>query len=122
MGLRREDVFITNIVKCRPQRERAAEPDELAACLPLLEAQLALVRPEVIITLGGQAAQALLSTRAPISKLRGRWARYRGMDLMPTFHPTYILRSPREKGPVWEDLQAVLRRLGLPVPEYKGRS
>ena len=113
MGLRREDVYICNTVKCRPPNNRNPEPDELAACEPFLKGQLAAVKPEVIVTLGKFAAQALLRDQTPISRLRGQWREYEGIAVMPTFHPAYLLRSPQEKVKVWEDLQRVMGKLGL---------
>ncbi len=116
MGLAREDVFIANVLKCRPPGNRDPQPEEAAACLPYLRAQLALVRPEAICALGRHAAHALLDTKQPIGRLRGRWQEYEGVPLMPTFHPSYLLRSPGDKKTAWEDLKLVLARLGLPVP------
>jgi DNA polymerase len=113
MGLRREDVYICNTVKCRPPNNRNPEPDELAACEPFLKGQLASVKPEVIVTLGKFAAQALLREQTPITRLRGQWREYEGIPVMPTFHPAYLLRSPQEKGKVWDDLQAVMKKLSL---------
>jgi uracil-DNA glycosylase len=114
MGLRREDVYICNTVKCRPPNNRNPEPDELSSCEPFLKAQLAAVKPEAIVTLGKFAAQALLRDETPVSRLRGQWREYEGIPLMPTFHPAYLLRSPGEKGKVWEDLKQVMKRLELP--------
>jgi uracil-DNA glycosylase len=113
MGLRREDVYICNTVKCRPPNNRNPELDELAACEPFLKGQLAAVKPEVIVTLGKFAAQALLRDQTPITRLRGQWREYEGIPVMPTFHPAYLLRSPQEKAKVWEDLQRVMTKLGL---------
>ena len=113
MGLRREDVYICNTVKCRPPNNRNPEPDELAACEPFLKGQLASVKPEVIVTLGKFAAQALLREQMPITRLRGQWREYEGIPVMPTFHPAYLLRSPQEKTKVWEDLQSVMKKLSL---------
>ena len=113
MGLRREDVYICNTVKCRPPNNRNPEPDELASCEPFLKGQLAAVQPEAIVTLGKFAAQALLRDETPISRLRGTWREYEGIPVMPTFHPAYLLRSPQEKGKVWDDLQKVMKKLGL---------
>jgi uracil-DNA glycosylase len=113
MGLRREDVYICNTVKCRPPNNRNPEPEELAACEPFLKGQLAAVQPEVIVTLGKFAAQALLREQTPITRLRGQWREYEAIPVMPTFHPAYLLRSPQEKGKVWDDLQAVMKKLGL---------
>jgi len=113
MGLGREDVYICNTVKCRPPNNRNPEPDELAACEPFLKGQLASVQPEAIVTLGKFAAQALLREQTPITRLRGQWREYEGIPVMPTFHPAYLLRSPQEKVKVWDDLQAVMKKLGL---------
>jgi len=111
MGLRREDVYIANIVKCRPPGNRDPEPDEAAACLPYLVRQVDLVDPRVIVTLGRVAARFMLGTTAPISSYRGRWQRWRDRDVMPTFHPAYLLRSPSGKPTAWADLKAVMLRL-----------
>jgi DNA polymerase len=117
MGLKRDDVYICNTVKCRPPNNRNPEPDELASCEPFLKGQLAAVKPEVIVTLGKFAAQALLRDDSPVSRLRGHWREYEGIPLMPTFHPAYLLRSPGEKGKVWEDLKQVMKKLNLPLPK-----
>src|SRR5690349_19104735 len=113
MKLQREDVYIANIIKCRPPQNRNPEPDEIAACEPFLIRQLALIKPKAIVALGTFAAQTLLKTRTPITRLRGSWADYHGIPLMPTFHPAYLLRNPGEKRLVWEDIQHVMRKLGL---------
>ena len=115
MKLAREDVYIANIIKCRPPQNRNPEPDEIAACEPFLIRQLALIKPKAIVALGTFAAQALLKTRTPITRLRGTWADYQGIPLMPTFHPAYLLRNPGDKRLVWQDIQQVMARLGLPV-------
>lgn len=112
MKMARSEVYIANIVKCRPPGNRDPEPDEVAQCRPFLEAQIRAVGPKVIITLGRYATQALLGTDAPMGRLRGRWAEYQGTPVMPTFHPAYVLRNPEAKRPVWEDIQAVLNKLG----------
>jgi uracil-DNA glycosylase family 4 len=114
MGLARSDVFIANVVKCRPPENRNPEPPEIAACLPYLHEQIALIEPKIIVALGKFAAQALLGSQRPISRLRGHFAEYRGIKLMPTFHPSYLLRNPSGKKPVWEDMQQVMTALGLP--------
>jgi uracil-DNA glycosylase family 4 len=114
MGRRREDVYIANVVKCRPPGNRNPEPDEIQACEPFLRAQLAAIRPRVIVALGKFAAQTLLRDTTPISRLRGRWAEYEGIRLMPTFHPAYLLRSPDEKKKAWEDLKLVMKELATP--------
>lgn len=116
MGYRREEVYIANVVKCRPPENRTPEPDEMASCEPFLRAQLDAIRPKVIVALGKTAVQALLRETTPISRLRGRWFEYQGIRLMPTFHPAYLLRSPDEKRKAWEDLQLVMRELGRPPP------
>jgi DNA polymerase len=116
MGLRREDVYIANVVKCRPPGNRNPEPDEIAACEPFLRAQLAAIQPKVIVALGKFAAHTLLRETTPITRLRGRWSEYAGVKLMPTFHPAYLLRSPEEKKKAWEDLQLVMKELGRPLP------
>lgn len=117
MGLTREDVYIANVVKCRPPNNRNPELDEIAACEPFLRRQIALVRPKVIVALGKFASQVLLRSRVPISRLRGIWSEYDGVPLMPTFHPAYLLRTPSDKKLVWEDVKKVLEHLGLPIPQ-----
>src|SRR3954447_2891522 len=117
MGLKRDDVYICNTVKCRPPNNRNPEPDELAACEPFLKGQLAAVKPEAIVTLGKFAAQALLRDQTPITRLRGQWREYEGIAVMPTFHPAYLLRSPGEKPKVWDDLKQVMKKLDLPLPK-----
>jgi DNA polymerase len=114
MKLRREDIYIANIIKCRPPQNRNPEPDEIASCEPFLVRQLQIIGPKVIVALGTFAAQTLLKTRTPITRLRGAWANYHGIPLMPTFHPAYLLRNPAEKRVVWQDIQEVMKRLGLP--------
>ncbi|WP_242355823.1 MULTISPECIES: uracil-DNA glycosylase [unclassified Anaeromyxobacter] len=116
MGFRREDVYIANVVKCRPPGNRNPEPDEIAACEPFLRRQIDAISPKVIVALGKFAAQTLLRDPTPISRLRGRWSTYGGVKLMPTFHPAYLLRSPEEKKKAWEDLQLVMKELGRPTP------
>jgi uracil-DNA glycosylase family 4 len=116
MGLQRAQVYIANVVKCRPPQNRDPEPDEVEACEPFLLAQIRLVQPRVLVTLGRPATHTLLRTTAPISRLRGKWTHFNGIPLMPTFHPAYVLRNPAEKRPVWEDIQEVMRFLNLPLP------
>jgi len=117
MGLARADVYIANIVKCRPPDNRTPLPDEAATCLPFLEAQIAAIGPEVIVALGATACTYLLGVHVQITKFRGTWSNFRGIPLMPTFHPSYLLRNPPgAKRQVWEDVQKVLTRLGLPIP------
>lgn len=116
MGLKRDDVYICNVVKCRPPGNRNPEPDEIAACEPFLRAQLEAIGPEVVVALGKFAAQTLLREATPITRLRGHWRTYQGMKLMPTFHPAYLLRNPAEKKPCWEDLKAVMAVLAKAAP------
>jgi uracil-DNA glycosylase len=107
MGRKREDVYICNVLKCRPPNNRNPEPDEVASCMPFLEEQVRLISPKVIVTLGTFAAQAMLGTDEPIGRLRGRWRSARGVRIMPTFHPAFLLRSPERKKDVWEDMKRV---------------
>lgn len=117
MGLSRDEVYVCNIVKCRPPNNRKPTPEEMAACMPYLDRQLELIQPSVIVALGATAVQGLLGTTAGITRLRGKWKLYKGrIAVMPTFHPAYLLRTPRAKRDVWEDLQAVLRQMGRPIP------
>lgn len=111
MQLRREDVYIANIVKCRPPQNRAPLPDEVSKCYPFLEKQLKLIQPKVIVTLGSPAQKALTGIEQGITKIRGKWLEWEGIKLMPTFHPAYILRNQSAKRPFWEDLQEVMREL-----------
>ncbi|TAL22618.1 MAG: uracil-DNA glycosylase [Nitrospirae bacterium] len=112
MGFKREAVYIGNIVKCRPPMNRAPEDDEINACSSFIKRQAEIISPKVIIALGRISAQTLIASRIPISKLRGRFYEYCGIPLMPTFHPAYLLRNPKDKKLVWEDAQKVLERLG----------
>jgi uracil-DNA glycosylase family 4 len=105
--LKREDVYIANVIKCRPPQNRNPEPDEVETCEPFLFRQIDIIKPKVIVALGKFAAQALLQTDAPISRLRGRVFEYRGAKLIPTFHPAYLLRNPSSKREVWEDMKLV---------------
>ena len=125
MGLTRDEVFICNILKCRPPNNRDPAPDEVSSCWPYLDEQLRIIQPEVIVALGKPAAQTLLRTREGIGRLRGRWHDYftsgsptigQPTPLMPTYHPAYLLRSPGEKGKAWNDLKRVMQNLGLPLP------
>jgi uracil-DNA glycosylase len=116
MGMTRAQVYICNVIKCRPPENRNPEPDEVAACEPFLFRQIDLVRPKVIVGLGSFAVQALLKVKTPISKLRGTWHEVRGVRLMPTFHPAYLLRNPAEKRLVWADIQEVMKALGRTIP------
>jgi DNA polymerase len=118
MGMDREQVYICNIVKCRPPQNRAPEPEEMAACIPYLHEQLALIQPKAIVALGGTAAKGLLGVSEGITRLRGKWRLYRAsIPVMPTFHPAYLLRKEDAKREVWADLKLVLQQLGRPIPE-----
>jgi DNA polymerase len=119
MGYRREDVYICNVLKCRPPGNRNPEPDEVASCEPFLKRQLAAIRPRMIVALGKFAAQCLLRDDTPITRLRGGFRSYEGIPLMPTLHPAYLLRDPSKKKLAWEDLKAVnaaLARVGIHPP------
>jgi DNA polymerase len=120
MGLQREEVYICNAVKCRPPQNRNPEKDEIAACSPFLLRQLHSIKPEVIVALGTFAAQTVLGSKEPISRLRGKFHDFHGVPLMPTYHPSYLLRSGGNSDSfwtVWDDMTQVLRLLKLPVPE-----
>jgi DNA polymerase len=111
MGLKREDVYIANIVKCRPPSNRDPEEDEMTTCSPFLEKQIEIIQPRVIIALGRISAQSLLGSKIPISKLRGKFYSYKDIPVMPTFHPAYLMRNPKDKWLTWEDAQQVLEKL-----------
>ena len=111
MGFKREDVYIANVIKCRPPENRNPEPDEVESCEPFLRKQIDLVRPQVIVALGKFAVQSLLKSKEAITRLRGIWHVYHWIKLMPTFHPAYLLRNPGDKKLVWEDIQKVLEEL-----------
>ena len=113
MGLRREDVYICNVIKCRPPENRLPEKDEIATCSPFLLRQLAVIKPKVIVCLGNVAAQTVLGTHQSISRYRGQWFEFRGSRLMATYHPAYLLRNPAAKADVWTDLKKVMTVLGL---------
>jgi len=113
MGLQRTDVYICNVVKCRPPENRTPEKDEVEICSPFLLRQLDAIAPKVIVCLGSVAAQTLLETNRGISHFRGEWLDFRGRKLMATYHPAYLLRNPSAKGEVWKDLQKVMAVLGL---------
>ena len=119
MGLSRDDVYIANVVKCRPPENRTPEKDEIATCLPFLLRQLTNINPKVIVCLGSVAAQALLNTNKAISHFRGQWLDFRGAKLMATYHPAYLLRNPHAKPEVWADLKKVMAFLGLTPPKAK---
>ncbi len=111
IGLERADVYIANVVKCRPPGNRDPEPDEVAACLPFLKRQIELIDPAVIVCLGRIAARYLLGTNAPISSYRGRWTTWMGRDVLPTFHPAYLLRNPAAKRESWSDFKKLKAKL-----------
>jgi len=121
MGYTREQVFIANICKCRPPNNRPPEPPEMAACVPYLKRQIAALQPKVIVALGATSVKGLQISELSISKVRGHWHTYESIPLMPTFHPSYLLRNPAAKKEVWEDLKAVLQHLGrTPPPKAQG--
>src|SRR5437764_10421774 len=116
MGIRREDVYIANIVKCRPPGNRTPERDECETCSPFLLRQIDVIKPKVIVALGAVAAKTLLALNASMSDLRGRWYDFRGRKLAVTYHPAFLLRDPRQKKEAWKDLQMVMKELDLPLP------
>ena len=116
MGLSREEVYIANIIKCRPPGNRTPERDECETCSPFLMRQIETVAPKAIVALGAVAAKTLLAINAPMSELRGRWYDFRGTKLAVTYHPAFLLRDPRQKKETWKDLQMVMKELGLEVP------
>ena len=120
MGMPRSEVYICNVIKCRPPGNRNPEPDEVSSCEPFLFRQIEIVRPRVIVGLGTFAVQALLKVKTPISRLRGNWHELRGIRMMPTFHPAYLLRNPADKRLVWQDIQLVMKELGRPIPRRGG--
>lgn len=113
MGFGQDEIYVCNVVKCRPPENRTPTPDEAAACIGYLEKQVQLVKPRVIVALGRHAANNL---GVGDGRWRGRWGTYEGIDVMPTYHPAYLLRSPEQKRPVWQDLQAVVARMGRELP------
>ena len=113
MGLTREQVYICNIVKCRPPRNREPEKDEMGTCISFLRQQLAIIKPHVICTLGRVAGQGLFGDDFRITNERGHWKEYAGMPVMPTYHPAYLLRNPAAKRQVWEDIKQIMARMGL---------
>ena len=117
MKLQREEVYIANILKCRPPGNRNPQPDEISNCIGYLYSQIDLINPKVIVALGAFAAQTLLGTSATISRLRGSFHDFRGIQLMPTFHPAYLLRNSSGKVKVWEDIKKVMTLLGIPVKQ-----
>ena len=116
MGLKREEVYIANVVKCRPPGNRTPEPEEANTCTPFLFRQIDVVRPQVLVALGATAATYLLGHRQPLAGLRGRVHAFRGTQLIVTYHPAFLLRDPRQKKEAWADLQIAMRELGLKPP------
>ena len=119
MGCQREDVYIANVLKCRPPQNRTPLPDEITNCLPYLLSQIELIKPKLIVALGATAVRALLDVQLGITKMRGHWYTFRDIPIMPTFHPAYLLRNPPAKKEVWEDMKAVLAKLGREVPRSR---
>jgi DNA polymerase len=116
MGLKREDVYIANVVKCRPPGNRTPEKDECDICSPFLLRQIEVIKPKVILALGAVAAKTLLAVNDSMANLRGRWYDFHGTRLAVTYHPAYLLRDPRQKKEAWKDLQMVMKHLGLTPP------
>src|SRR5580692_698283 len=116
MGLRREDVYIANIIKCRPPGNRMPERDECETCSPFLMRQISAIKPKAIVALGAVAAKTLLAINAPMSEFRGHWFDFRGTKLAVTYHPAFLLRDPRQKKETWKDLQMVMKELGMAIP------
>ncbi len=116
MGLKREEVYIANVVKCRPPGNRTPEPDEANTCSPFLFQQIDVIRPQVLVALGATAATYLLGQRQPLAGLRGRIHAFRGTSLIVTYHPAFLLRDPRQKKEAWADLQIAMKELGLKAP------
>jgi len=122
MGLRREDVYIANIIKCRPPGNRTPEREECETCSPYLFRQIEVIQPKAIVALGAVAAKTLLAINAPMAELRGRWYDFRGIKLAVTYHPAFLLRDPRQKKEAWKDLQMVMKELGLVAPPRTSES
>jgi len=119
MGIRREDVYILNVLKCRPPGNRNPNPDEVANCRNYFERQIEAIQPEFICCLGGVAAQSLLETNETVGRMRGRFFDYQGARVIVTYHPSYLLRTPSAKAKTWEDIQMLMREMGLPIPKRK---
>ncbi len=117
MGIQREDVYIANVIKCRPPGNRTPEPAECEVCSPFLLKQIDVIKPKVIVALGAVASRSLLGLNQPMSQLRGQWHDFKGYPLAVTYHPAYLLRDPRQKAAAWQDLQMVMKRLGMTVPQ-----
>ncbi len=119
MGLNRDEVYIANIVKCRPPENRDPANDEIRNCIGYLERQIEIIQPEYLCLLGRPASQAVLNTALPLSRLRGRWNRYKNIPAIATYHPAYLLRNPADKRKAWEDLQMLMQAMGLKSPERR---
>lgn len=119
MGLKRQDVYLANSLKCKPPESQSPLPEEIAQCSPILKRQIELIRPKVICALGTIATQTLLQSDQPISQLRGKWHDYDNYKVMPTYHPSYLLSNPEEKKAVWDDIQLITKELGLALPNAK---
>lgn len=117
MGVKREEVYIANVVKCRPPGNRTPEPDECATCSPFLIRQIDAIKPKALVALGAVAARTLTGLNEPMMKMRGKWFDFRGVPLAVTYHPAYLLRDPRQKVEAWKDLQMVMKALGLKAPK-----
>jgi uracil-DNA glycosylase len=115
MGLSREQVYICNIIKCRPPGNRNPSPEEIATCSPFLKRQLAVIQPDFICSLGTFATQTLLNTQTPISRLRGRFHEFEGIQVLPTYHPAYLLRNSEKKRDVWNDMKTLMTAMGLKI-------
>lgn len=119
MGLTRDDVYISNVVKCRPPNNRNPLPDEVATCIPFLKQQAKIIVPKAIVCLGSVATQNLLGTEEKITRIRGHFTKWQDIPVMPTYHPAFLLRNPNMKKPVWEDMMVVMKFLGLPITAKK---
>ena len=119
MGYQRADIYIANVLKCRPPQNRTPLPEEMNNCRPYLLEQIDLIQPKVIVALGATAVRALLDVQIGITKMRGNWYTFHNTPIMPTFHPAYLLRNPPAKREVWEDMKTVLTKLGRPIPKTK---
>ncbi|HYH00187.1 MAG TPA: uracil-DNA glycosylase [Terriglobales bacterium] len=120
MGISREDVYIANVIKCRPPGNRTPEPAECAVCSPFLLKQIDVIKPKAIVALGAVAAKTLLGVNQTMAEMRGQWHDFRGYPLAVTYHPAYLLRDPRQKVHTWHDLQMVMKRLGMAMPQKSG--
>ncbi len=120
MGITRKDVYICNIIKCHPPNNRDPEPDEIEKCLPILKAQISMIEPEIICTLGRISLQTLINKDLKITRDRGQWKNFMGIPVMPTYHPAYLLRNPQAKKYTWEDMKEIMKRLGLKDPRRLG--